>query len=404
MRYVSRSLEPVLERAAREFPAVVLTGARQTGKTTLLQHLFGDRYRYVSLEALDTLSAASADPRGFLQMYAPPVILDEAQNAPNLLPYIKEYIDAKRERKGQFILSGSQNLLMMQRVSETLAGRCAVLRLMPLSFSEMAGTPQASFVWEREHATSEARVSLAEWWRRFLQGTYPEIALASERDFTLWYASYVQTYLERDVRVLRQVGDLLSYQTFLRVLAARSGQLLNLSDISRDLGISVNTAKAWLSVLEATHQVIVLRPYHENIGKRLVKTPKVYFADTGLLCYLVGLRSVEHAIASPMAGAIVETAAISEIVKRLWHHGEEPRVTFWRTSSGQEVDLLVEQQGRLVPLEVKATATPRPTMASGLQAFLHDYPHRADRGYLIHLGTHTLPLAPGVIAIPLEAV
>lgn len=402
MPYISRTLEAVLEQAACEFPAVVLTGARQTGKTTLLRHLFGDRYRYVSLETPDIIASARADPRGFLQLYASPVILDEMQNAPDLLPYIKEDVDSQRERKGLFILSGSQNLLMMQQVTETLAGRCAVLRLMPLSFSEMAGVPELPFVWERELSHNEAAVPLSEWWQRFLRGTYPEIALAKERDFALWYASYVQTYLERDVRALRQVGDLLSYQTFLRVLAARSGQLLNLSDIARDMGISVNTAKAWLSVLEATHQVIVLRPHHENVGKRLVKTPKVYFADTGLLCYLVGLRSVEHAIASPLAGAIVETAVISEVVKRLWHRGMEPRVSFWRTASGEEVDLLVEEDGRLIPIEVKATATPRPAMAVGLQAFLRNYPNRADRGYLVHLGTHVLPLAPGITAVPLE--
>ena len=404
MEYLPRGLEPVLQRAAREFPAVVLTGARQTGKTTLLKHLFGDRYRYVSLETPDVLAAVRADPRGFLQLYAPPLILDEVQNAPELLPYIKEDIDSHRERKGQYILSGSQNLLMMQRVSETLAGRCAILQLMPFSFAERKGEPQTGFIWEREPSAEPAAFSIAQWWQWFLRGSYPEIALDEQRDLTLWYASYVQTYLERDVRALRQVGDLLSYQTFLRVLAARSGQLLNLSDISRDLGISVNTAKAWLSVLEATHQVIVLRPYHENVGKRLVKTPKVYFVDTGLLCYLVGLRSVEHAIASPMAGAIVETAVISEVVKRLWHRGEEPRVTFWRTASGQEVDLLLEQNGRLVPIEVRATATPRPGMASGLQDFLRDYPHRADRGWLVHLGTHVLPLTPGVTAVPLEMV
>jgi len=404
MEYLPRGLEPVLQRAAREFPAVVLTGARQTGKTTLLKHLFGERYRYVSLETPDVLAAVRADPRGFLQLYAPPLILDEVQNAPELLPYIKEDIDSHRERKGQYILSGSQNLLMMQRVSETLAGRCAILQLMPFSFAERKGEPQTGFIWEREPSAEPAAFSIAQWWQWFLRGSYPEIALDEQRDLTLWYASYVQTYLERDVRALRQVGDLLSYQTFLRVLAARSGQLLNLSDISRDLGISVNTAKAWLSVLEATHQVIVLRPYHENVGKRLVKTPKVYFVDTGLLCYLVGLRSVEHAIASPMAGAIVETAVISEVVKRLWHRGEEPRVTFWRTASGQEVDLLLEQNGRLVPIEVRATATPRPGMASGLQDFLRDYPHRADRGWLVHLGTHVLPLTPGVTAVPLEMV
>jgi hypothetical protein len=301
MEYLPRGLEPVLQRAAREFPAVVLTGARQTGKTTLLKHLFGERYRYVSLETPDVLAAVRADPRGFLQLYAPPLILDEVQNAPELLPYIKEDIDSHRERKGQYILSGSQNLLMLQRVSETLAGRCAILQLMPFSSAEREGEPQTGFIWEREPSAEPAAFSIAQWWQWFLRGSYPEIALDEQRDFTLWYASYVQTYLGRDVRTLRQVGDLLSYQNFLRVLAARSGQLLNLSDISRDLGISVNTAKAWLSVLEATHQVIVLRPYHENVGKRLVKTPKVYFVDTGLLCYLVGLRSVEHAIASPMA-------------------------------------------------------------------------------------------------------
>jgi predicted AAA+ superfamily ATPase len=243
----------------REFPAVVITGARQAGKTTLLKHLFGDRYRYLSLETPDVLAAVQADPRGFLQLYAPPVILDEVQNAPELLPYIKEDIDSHRERKGQYILSGSQNLLMMQRVSETLAGRCAVLQLMPFSFAERRGQPQTEFIWEREPSAQPAAFSIAQWWQWFLRGSYPEIALDEQRDFTLWYASYVQTYLERDVRAIRQVGDLITYQAFLRILAARSGQLLNLSDVSRELGVAVNTAKAWLSVLEATHQVIVLR-------------------------------------------------------------------------------------------------------------------------------------------------
>jgi predicted AAA+ superfamily ATPase len=210
MEYLPRGLEPVLQRAAREFPAVVLTGARQTGKTTLLKHLFGERYRYVSLETPDVLAAVRADPRGFLQLYAPPLILDEVQNAPELLPYIKEDIDSHRERKGQYILSGSQNLLMMQRVSETLAGRCAILQLMPFSFAEREGEPQTGFIWKREPPAEPAAFSIAQWWQWFLRGSYPEIALDEQRDFTLWYASYVQTYLGRDVRTLRQVGDLLS--------------------------------------------------------------------------------------------------------------------------------------------------------------------------------------------------
>jgi len=185
----------------------------------------------------------------------------------------------------------------------------------------------------------------------------------------LWHASYLQTYLERDVRSLRQIGDLTLFQSFLRALAARSGQLLNLTELARDLGAAVNTAKAWLSVLEATFQILVLRPYFANIGKRLVKTPKVYFTDTGMLCYLTGLRDAEHAALSPMNGVIFETAVLLEIVKTLWHRGEEPQVYFWRTSAGMEVDILVETRGRLIPIEVKLSATPRPAMAAGIMAF-----------------------------------
>jgi hypothetical protein len=216
----------------------------------------------------------------------------------------------------------------------------------------------------------------------------------------LWYSSYIQTYIERDVRGLKQIGDLTGFQSFLRVVAARSGQLLNLSDVSRDLGIAVNTAKAWLSVLEATFQVIILRPYFENVGKRLVKTPKVYFTDVGVLCHLAGLKDPEHAAAGPLAGAIVETATLSEVLKTAVHRGTNPQVYFWRTSHGAEVDIVVEQQGRLIPVEVKQTATPRPGMASGLLSFMNDYPAKTDRGWLVHLGGVVLPLAPRVTALP----
>jgi uncharacterized protein len=220
------------------------------------------------------------------------------------------------------------------------------------------------------------------------------------RDHALWHASYAQTYLERDVRTLRQVGDLTQFQAFLRTLAARSGQLLNLSDLSRDLGIAVNTARAWLSVLEATYQVIVLRPYFANLGKRLVKTPKVYFTDVGILCHLVGLRDPEHAAAGPMGGAILETAVLGEIVKTLLHRGGEPHVHFWRTSRGMEVDILVEDGTRLIPVEVKLSSTPRPEMARGIQALREDLGKRVAAGYVVHMGDVRLPMAPGVTAIP----
>jgi hypothetical protein len=226
------------------------------------------------------------------------------------------------------------------------------------------------------------------------------VAAEHGRDAHQWLASYVQTYLERDVRSLRQVGDLSQFQMFLRALAARSGQLLNLADISRDLGVALNTVKAWLSVLEATYQVVVVRPYSANVGKRLVKTPKVYFTDTGVLCYLMALRDAAHAAAGPVSGAIIETAVLAELVKGELGAGREPRVFFWRTSIGSEVDFLVETGGRLIPIEVKASSTPRPAMAAGIHALRRDLGHVVGPGYVIHTGDIVLPLGEGVTALP----
>jgi predicted AAA+ superfamily ATPase len=242
-------------------------------------------------------------------------------------------------------------------------------------------------------------------WAHLLRGGYPELAAHPKRDPALWIGSYIQTYLERDVRGLRQVGDLTLFQEFLRALAARSGQLLNLTDLARDLGIAVNTAKAWLSVLETSHQVRILRPYFTNVGKRLVKTPKVYFTDTGVLCFLAGLKDPGHAAAGPMAGAIVETAVLGEIVKALGRHGRTPEIYFWRTATGVEVDILVERWidgvDRLVPLEVKTTATPTPRMADGIRRLRKDLGDRVAPGYVVHLGDRRLPLGEGVTSLPL---
>lgn len=400
--YIERSLGLHLKRAAREFPVVVLTGPRQSGKTTVLRHKFGGTHRYVSMELPDVQAAAASDPRGFLEINPPPVILDEIQYAPTLLPYIKEMVDSDRKARGAFLLSGSQNILLAERTTETLAGRAAVLKLLPLSIQEQLGRPASRLPWEPGYRSSGKALAGADLWDSLLRGGFPELASEPDRDFVLWHAGYTQTYLERDVRTLRQVGDLTLFQNFLRVLAARSAQLLNLTDIARDLGIAVNTAKAWLSVLEATYQVIVLRPYFANVGKRLVKMPKVYFTDTGTLCYLTGLKDVSHAAAGPMGGAIFETAVLGEIYRTLLHRGEEPRLYFWRTSTGTEVDIVLESEGSLVPIETKASSTPSPAMTKGIESFRSIFGEKSTAGYVIHPGDVVLPLGNGNRALPIS--
>lgn len=401
--YITRTIESVLTRAATEFPAVVLTGPRQSGKTTVLKRVFRNEYRYVSLELPDVRGFAIEDPRGFLTAHPPPVVFDEIQYTPELLFYIKELIDTQRNATGQYLLSGSQNILLSDRVSESLAGRVAVLRLLPLSRRELSGEPTRPLYWEQSDSSSESKQAQnnpLSVWRDLLRGGYPELTKDPKRDLTLWHSSYIQTYLERDVRTLRQVGDLTQFQIFLRTLAARSGQLLNLTDIARDLGVAVNSIKAWVSVLEASHQITILRPYHANVGKRLVKTPKIYFSDVGTLCHLTGLKDPEHARDGPMGGAILETAVLSEIVRTHTHRGDPPSVYFWRTTAGAEVDFIVETGSRLIPIEVKLSSTPRRSMVSSIVKFQRDLPRTSSEGYVVHLGSITSPLNEQVRSLP----
>jgi uncharacterized protein len=401
MEYIPRRLATVLRKATGEFPAAVLVGPRQSGKTTLLKNLFGAQFQIVSLEPPDVRVAAQSDPRGFLNLYPAPVIFDEIQYAPGLLPYVKEKIDAERSRTGQYILTGSQNLLLMSQVTESLAGRAAVLKLMPLSRREHARMPEKDFPWESSSSSSLPDQTAAELWEQILRGFYPELAANPEREARLWQASYVQTYLERDVRNLRNLGDLTQFQVFLRALAARSAQILNMSDLARDVGIAVNTVKDWISILEASFQIFILRPYYANLGKRLIKSPKVYFSDTGLLCYLVGLRDREHAAAGPMGGAIFENLVVADLFKTYLNRGEEPPLFYWRTATGAEVDVVVETQSGLIPIEIKLSETPRLEMAKEIHIFQRDFGDKALPGYVIHPGNVTLPLGQGVTALPL---
>jgi len=400
--YIPRCIEPVIRQAVTEFPVVALIGPRQSGKTTLLKQLFGYDYAYVSLEPPDVRMAAATDPRAFIALYPPPVIFDEVQYVPELFPYIKEQVDADRDSVGRYLLTGSQNLLLTQQITESLAGRIAMMTLLPLSLNEIAQTGPGRLPWEKGGLPvrmNESRVG-NRLWPDLLRGGYPELARHPDRDTALWFAGYVQTYLERDVRNLRQIGDLTQFQIFLRALAARNAQLLNISDLARDLGVAVNTVKAWLSVLEATYQIYILRPYHANVGKRLIKRPKVYFMDTGILCYLTGLRDPAHAAAGPMGGSLIENAVLIEIIKYYMHRGIQPNMWFWRTAAGCEVDIIIESGGRLHPVEIKLSSTPKPAFARGIHEFTNIFGDRAASGYVIHMGDVQLPLGNGVTALP----
>ncbi|MEW6720118.1 MAG: ATP-binding protein [Thermodesulfobacteriota bacterium] len=400
MAYLERTLEPVVRKAAMDFPAVVLAGPRQSGKTTLLRNLFRETHRYVSLEAPAARAAASEDPRSFLESNPPPAIIDEFQHVPALLAHIRERIDRNRGKAGQYLLTGGWSLPSAERVADSLGGRAVALRLPPLSCREITKTPRANFPWESGARSGRHKLAFRGLWESFLRGGHPGIAANPKRDPAEWHATHLQAYLERDLPPLRQVGDIPRFYAFFRALAARSAHPLNLSDLARELGISVNTARAWVSVLEDTGQILLLPPYSCDVGSRLVRTPKVYLSDVGTLCYLAGLRDAEHAMSGPMGGAIFETAVVGEIARRLSGRGERPRMHFWRTSTGFEVDLIVETGDRRIPLEIRASATPDAAMARNIVSLRKRLYGRLEKGFVVHPGDAALPLGPDAVALP----
>ncbi len=346
---LKRAAAAALRRLARYYPVITLTGPRQSGKTTLARASF-PRKPYVNLEDPDTREFAERDPRSFLGQFRSGAVLDEAQRAPGLFSYLQTIVDADR-RPGLFVLTGSQQFGLFSRITQTLAGRVGLMHLLPFSLNELG------------RASAPRSVEELLW-----RGLYPPVIDRGIPPGT-WYADYMATYVERDARQLVNVRDLNAFRRFVRMCAARTAQLLNLSSLAADCGVTHNTAKAWISVLEASYIVHLLAPYHRNFGKRLVKAPKLYFLDTGLVASLVGIRESGELAIHPMRGALFETWVFAELLKYGCNRGELPEVHFWRDSSGNEVDFLAERKGRLHPLEVKSGRTVAGDYLNGLERF-----------------------------------
>jgi predicted AAA+ superfamily ATPase len=382
MRFIDRAIRPALVNAARDFPALVLTGPRRTGKTTLLRRLVPPA-AYVLLEDPDLQARARSDPRAFLDELRPPVLLDEIQNAPELFGYIRSRIDRHPSKKGQWLFTGSQETPLMQGVSESMAGRAAILQLLPLSLAETD------------------RVSL-------LHGGYPEV-LARPTARALWFSSYIQTYLERDVRSIVNVRDLATFRRFLALLASRHGQILNRTDLAAPLGLSVPTISDWLHVLEITGQIILVPPYFQNFGKRLIKSPKVYIGDSGLACYLLGIITQAELDRSPFLGPLFEGYIAAEILKSQINHGRRKELYHFRDQQGLEVDFLFPSaRGALWMVECKASKTPQPAMAGPMASLRRSIQEPAPvRMSLVHRASKTpaptRALAPGIEALDVAA-
>jgi len=382
MRHVPRRLEPEVRAAARHFPAVVLTGPRRAGKTWLLRRLFPEA-GYFLLEDPDLVARLRADPHGFLDALEGPTILDEVQNVPEVFALVRSRIDREPRKTGRWLLTGSQEAALMQGVTESMAGRAAVLQLYPLSARE---TP---------------RVTL-------LRGGYPEV-LARPAAARVWFASYLQTYLERDVRAVTAVRDLATFRRFLSLVASRHGQVLNKTDLAAPLGLSVPTITQWLGVLETTAQILLVPPFYANLGRRLIKSPRIYVADSGLACHLLGIDTAADLARSPFAGSLFEGFIASEIVKAQVNAGRRREIYHFRDEQGLEVDFVVPGRGGSVALiECKHTRTVAPGMAAPMlrlrEAFRSHNPkgakvtmsivHEAPRG-----GNATEAVAPGVRAL-----
>ena len=384
--YIPRRLGDTIRKVSGQYPAVAIVGPRQSGKTTLARNLFPE-YAYYSLESLDHRHRAEHDPRQFLRDVGPRVVLDEIQRVPLLFSYLQEYVDDPHSHR-HYILTGSHQFLLMEQITQSLAGRIVTFQLYPLTVDELFPPPQRQADLEAT-ATSEL----------LLGGFYPRIH-NQHLDPTTWYEGYLHTYIERDVRQILNVADIRQFETFLRIVAGHSGQILNKAAIANRIGVSEPTVTRWISVLETSGILCIVPPYYRNLKKRLIKSPKIYLLDSGLLCFLLGIYSPHQVITHPLYGSIFESFIVAEIYKRISHRGSRAQCYFWRDQTGHEIDLLIEDGLRLTPLEIKSSATWHTDFAKSLNWWMDLPGNETKEGLIIYDGTAEVQTGGRIPGIP----
>ncbi|OFW80366.1 MAG: ATPase [Alphaproteobacteria bacterium RIFCSPLOWO2_01_FULL_40_26] len=404
---LKRTIVPTLEKLSRSFPVLMLSGPRQVGKTTILEACLSSKRNYVTLDDHEVRAMAQKDPALFLQTYKPPLVIDEVQYAPQLFSYIKIIVD-RTKKNGMFWLTGSQKFHLMKGITESLAGRVAIVDILGFSQSEIADRANKSkpFLptkkWlDAARKNVKKTKNLKEIYHDIWIGSYPRAVLGRKDTREVFYKSYVQTYIQRDVRDLLKIEDETAFRRFLRICAARTGQLLNYSDMARDCDIDHKTIKSWLSILETSGLVYLLHPYYRNVTKRMVKAPKLYFLDTGLCAFLTQWPTHESLEAGAMSGAILETYIFAEILKSYWHNGRDAYFYYYRDLDQKEIDLLIEEGDVIYPIEFKKTATPSITATKSFST-LKKLGKKIGNGAVICLRETDIALSREVMAIPVS--
>jgi predicted AAA+ superfamily ATPase len=359
--YYPRKLEKTVTKYLLRFPVVGITGPRQSGKSTLVRQMLGDEFKYLTFDDYRMIDFFTADPAAFFHQYDRQVIFDEVQKVPELFNYIKMSVDEDREENGRFVITGSSQFSFIKGITESLAGRIGLLSLLPFQFSEIPAGLRAEAVY---------------------RGSYPEVVRTGYQNAQDWYSAYLETFVLRDVKSLVNIGDLRDFRHFISLIATQTSQLLNYTGLSRSIGVSVSTIRRWISVLEAAYIIFLLPPWYQNLGKRIIKSPKVYFYDTGLVCLLTGVTTKELYDKGPMAGSLFENYIVSEIMKNIMHSHGSDRLFFYRTSHGEEIDLIVDHFSGKQFVEIKKTATFRTPMVRLVETMLGS----DDKGFLLYEG------------------